>query len=359
MIRELHITDDRGVDHPVRTDDLLAGEPWNAARSTDRSAGPRTVSHRTGTHAVVMLLVSTIAFFVVIGFIRAVLGTSFIVSFLLAIPVVALLEHLFSPYDRKLHGMLWRRRLAQPVSANARRQHARLSIARDRACPCCLYSLAEVPADSDGCTSCPECGAAWRMDIWSNDGGIYAPPAVSEDGDGHERGRISAPDARGVVVPLLATRKKIDRQEAIRDCRSRPKRVRLRVSLLAWAVQLLLTGGLAWIVFVLARPEHPLAWIGASVVVILMSMLATIPVGIAYTRQLAIATHPYVIRDMVAENTCPCCESQLRATPSPIDGCLLCDTCGSAWNPPPVPCSSSSKSTPKSAHPNPISRARE
>jgi hypothetical protein len=32
------------------------------------------------------------------------------------------------------------------------------------ACPACGFSLAGVPADAgDGCTVCPECGAAWRV----------------------------------------------------------------------------------------------------------------------------------------------------------------------------------------------------
>lgn len=38
------------------------------------------------------------------------------------------------------------------------REHAR--------CPACVYNLAGCPvAADDGCTVCPECGAAWRLDI--------------------------------------------------------------------------------------------------------------------------------------------------------------------------------------------------
>ena len=42
----------------------------------------------------------------------------------------------------------------------------------------------------------------------------------------------------------------------------------------------------------------------------------------------------HIAMELLESNTCPCCESTLRATPSPIDGRLLCDTCGSAWDPP-------------------------
>lgn len=34
----------------------------------------------------------------------------------------------------------------------------------ERYCPCCLYPLFGLSAQSDGCTVCPECGAAWRLE---------------------------------------------------------------------------------------------------------------------------------------------------------------------------------------------------
>jgi hypothetical protein len=30
-------------------------------------------------------------------------------------------------------------------------------------CPACGYSIRELAAEPDGCTVCPECGAAWRL----------------------------------------------------------------------------------------------------------------------------------------------------------------------------------------------------
>ncbi|HLP82761.1 MAG TPA: zinc ribbon domain-containing protein [Phycisphaerales bacterium] len=32
-----------------------------------------------------------------------------------------------------------------------------------RRCPSCDFSLMEITAEADGCTVCPECGAAWRI----------------------------------------------------------------------------------------------------------------------------------------------------------------------------------------------------
>jgi hypothetical protein len=30
-------------------------------------------------------------------------------------------------------------------------------------CPACVYPISSLPIDNDGCTICPECGAAWRL----------------------------------------------------------------------------------------------------------------------------------------------------------------------------------------------------
>jgi len=44
----------------------------------------------------------------------------------------------------------------------ARRRGLRL-LAREGHCLRCLYSLRGIPPQKDGCTVCPECGAAWRL----------------------------------------------------------------------------------------------------------------------------------------------------------------------------------------------------
>lgn len=44
------------------------------------------------------------------------------------------------------------------IVIDALREHAR--------CPACVYNLAGCPvAEDDECTVCPECGAAWRLDV--------------------------------------------------------------------------------------------------------------------------------------------------------------------------------------------------
>ena len=43
------------------------------------------------------------------------------------------------------------------------RQHYHRAILAQRFCPACAYRLVQLDADEDGCTVCPECGAAWRL----------------------------------------------------------------------------------------------------------------------------------------------------------------------------------------------------
>ncbi len=54
--------------------------------------------------------------------------------------------------------------IASPFVLIARRRFLEIEIRRlPRLCPQCLYDLAGSPAEDDGCTVCPECGAAWRF----------------------------------------------------------------------------------------------------------------------------------------------------------------------------------------------------
>lgn len=43
-------------------------------------------------------------------------------------------------------------------------QHAKAAMFRAGLCPACVYQISEVPVDAEGCTICPECGAAWKIE---------------------------------------------------------------------------------------------------------------------------------------------------------------------------------------------------
>jgi len=38
------------------------------------------------------------------------------------------------------------------------------AMTRSGLCPSCAYNIQGVDPETDGCTVCPECGAAWRLD---------------------------------------------------------------------------------------------------------------------------------------------------------------------------------------------------
>lgn len=49
------------------------------------------------------------------------------------------------------------------ICSRAYAHNERLVVAGLCGCPACFYDLEDVPATEDGCTLCPECGAAWRL----------------------------------------------------------------------------------------------------------------------------------------------------------------------------------------------------
>jgi len=49
------------------------------------------------------------------------------------------------------------------VSIRSRATRIADAIAAEGYCPSCAYPLAEIEKAHDGCTICPECGAAWRV----------------------------------------------------------------------------------------------------------------------------------------------------------------------------------------------------
>lgn len=55
-------------------------------------------------------------------------------------------------------GLMWRQQLRSTL---ARYEAKRFEL--PPACPSCRYNLASLPPEPDGCTICPECGAAWRL----------------------------------------------------------------------------------------------------------------------------------------------------------------------------------------------------
>ncbi len=214
--------------------------------------------------------------------------------------------------------------------------HVRTRIARDRACPVCGYPIEDLATKGDGCTLCAECGSAWRVDQWAADAGIYKPPAVYPALHGPD-GLLAVRDARGVRVPLLASGPKRARMDAVRGMQARvPARVRRRriAGVLIW---LGCTGAVAGFLISMngfGSSIEKVYTIGTTAFVgALLFGVFLLGVRAAVFR----VVKPVLVQETVSKGSCPCCESRLRDTPSPIDACLLCDACGSAWDPPESP----------------------
>jgi len=58
--------------------------------------------------------------------------------------------------------MWWTTRWAFPTG---RLELIRKAMLLHRRCPSCAYKLVELPVGADGWTVCPECGAAWKLDV--------------------------------------------------------------------------------------------------------------------------------------------------------------------------------------------------
>jgi hypothetical protein len=52
--------------------------------------------------------------------------------------------------------------LWNPIWIRKRRDRIARELTGVRECLACTYSIEGLPEDTDGCTVCPECGAAWR-----------------------------------------------------------------------------------------------------------------------------------------------------------------------------------------------------
>lgn len=221
------------------------------------------------------------------------------------------------------------RRRAAVGERSKRDEHAiRCAVGFNGLCYCCAYQIAPLPREPDRCVVCPECGAAWRVDDWANDGGRYEfPNRASEkpmrSGMLSHSDRIT--DARDVPVPVLghftgsARAREVTRRAGrrFRDALGRKIAILAVVLLAAWP---------------LAYAFGQNRMIGLLVSAFLVPLVVLLALS---ARSVILSARVRRVGDeLVAAGLCPCCESPLRPEPSPIDACHLCDICGSAWNSP-------------------------
>lgn len=148
---------------------------------------------------------------------------------------------------------------------------------RNSICPGCFYRLDESLTEPDGCTICPECGAAWNISFWKREHQLPKMPANNVETDIAKK--LYLEDARGFPVKFLGNRSVQERLARIEEHKKA------------------------------VSPElHLSDAVKRSIVVKIAS-------------------------EMVASSLCPCCEATLGSELTWRDGLRLCQTCHAAWLP--------------------------
>lgn len=321
-----------GFDEDDERDEVLAMQQEASSASEPSPATPSPLAWIGGITIVVVIPLVALGFFAMIawrwsGSIANWLGLRGL-SGRVGIAVVMVIGVCFSYLIVEKHKAHRSRRRAAVGERSKQDEHAiRWAVGISGVCYCCAYHIAPLPREEDRCVVCPECGAAWRVDDWTNDGGRYEFPHRGSEKPARS-GTLSQADwindARGVAVPVLghiagrARARVVTRRAGRRfaDAIGRKLAILAGVLIAAWPLAYAFSHG---------------RLIGLLVSLFLVPLLALLALA---ARGVTLAARARRLgEELVAADRCPCCESQLRPTPSPIDACRLCDTCGSAWEP--------------------------
>jgi len=191
-------------------------------------------------------------------------------------------------------------------------------------CPCCGYSLLEVPSDPDSCKRCPECGAAWNAGKWAADFPRLSAPA-DEPPLKRLASRFNILDARSRPVPMLAERP--EDRAAILHSHAIPLSTEVRIG---DGVRILLVLAPLGVCLLALGPSPRIAGLIAVLVVEALVVPAVLITAVSARNEMA---RRRFVRFSVDSGRCPCCEGALRPTPSAVDSALICTVCGSAWLP--------------------------
>jgi len=202
-------------------------------------------------------------------------------------------------------------------------------------CASCGYSLAGLSSESDGCTVCPECAAAWKMPekaapLPSAPKAPRSPLAEFWSGFGGENQSVI--DARGRIVQLIdpSVRRSPPTQWSSLDDRLKD---RIDADLFGLSLRgrlfMLLVGSLmAWGGWrQLAKgPLLTAAGIGHALLGATLLGLGLLAAVHSIFRRSAPRPRS-LIRLMLRHGVCPSCAAVLNTQTDPI----VCGACGAAW----------------------------
>jgi hypothetical protein len=194
-------------------------------------------------------------------------------------------------------------------------------------CGACGHSLAGLAPAADGCTTCVECGASWRLDFWKDDFPDHREPKNCRPLDrGRTSGAQTLPDARGYPVRLLCTRTVAELAPELRQHRERLLRTRLpgdgtRLFVCAPVLVAIGVAGAA----------------GALEIILIPLLIVEMIIAIGAVASRWPAARRAALREMAREvidsGRCARCSGALSARPALADGARVCPTCGAAWMP--------------------------
>lgn len=199
-------------------------------------------------------------------------------------------------------------------------------------CPGCMYELDESLAESDGCTVCPECGAAWNIARWKSEHG--EPEYLHDRSIKGPAKKLYVIEARGYSVSLMALQEPQARLAKVLLCK---KWVAPEMGIFEFIVGVLAFFATSFAIIWWMTRSH-LDYFNYIAIILFASAVMGITVPVmtslllrrsALHRGKAVG----VASEMLALSKCPCCEEPLGSQLTVRDGVKLCNTCHAAWLP--------------------------
>jgi predicted Zn-ribbon and HTH transcriptional regulator len=195
-------------------------------------------------------------------------------------------------------------------------------------CRSCGYELRGLPIDNDGCASCPECNAAWRISVLAASVSLLTPEEVEM----RRRAVAAVIDAKGVAQPVCALSNFHD-PALTREAASRSLLARIGWTIVSCAMFAVCLAGLHR-----SLPGLGLAFSGSaywtSLVIVVASSLGVLAAGRFFYDAVRPSSQLHAARVALAiieAGRCPACTSELLPV-DPANMHRTCVRCRAVWH---------------------------
>lgn len=196
-------------------------------------------------------------------------------------------------------------------------------------CGACAFLVRYLSRETDGCVQCPECGGAWNQSLWV---GFLRTDRVGllKNLRMKQRRRSCQFDARRQMMRVMLNRDENDRNKQIRSCRAQMAFWDVLLFILILSI---LGGAALGAGYFAMHYGTDTSGIISAIFAFAVLLAVTIIAVMALSNGVWIRRTKRFIRDRIDERICPTCEEPLGCEPHPLDGALVCDGCGLAWDP--------------------------